>query len=91
MPSVCPATLTSPTDLADLDAVTEFLPLIGDWIVAALERKLPPHLAVLWSYHGDLSRLDKSRGEGPIIRRDLDTGKAIQAKLPDAQTFLAKL
>ncbi|BGP58199.1 hypothetical protein JCM8202_004738 [Rhodotorula sphaerocarpa] len=69
----------------------KFLPLIGDWIVAALERNLPPHLAVLWSYHGDLSRLDKSRGEGPIIRRDLDTGKAIQAKLPDAQTFRAKL
>jgi len=56
----------------------EFLPLFGSWILSSLQRTLPAHLARLWSFHGDPSRLDKSRGEGPIVRRDLDSGRAVE-------------
>ncbi|PRQ70834.1 FAD dependent oxidoreductase [Rhodotorula toruloides] len=70
----------------------EFLPLTGNWIVSALTRTLPPHLQRLWSFTtGDKSRLDKSRGEGPIVRRDLDTGVVREIRVPAAQTVKAKL
>ncbi|GAA6057872.1 hypothetical protein RTBOTA2_006264 [Rhodotorula toruloides] len=70
----------------------KFLPLTGNWIVSALTRTLPPHLQRLWSFTtGDKSRLDKSRGEGPIVRRDLDTGVVREIRVPAAQTVKAKL
>ncbi|KAJ8291776.1 L-pipecolate oxidase [Rhodotorula toruloides] len=69
----------------------KFLPLTGHWIVSALTRTLPPHLQRLWSFTGDKSRLDKSRGEGPIVRRDLDTGVVREIRVPEAQTVKAKL
>ncbi|KAL7342865.1 FAD dependent oxidoreductase [Rhodotorula toruloides] len=69
----------------------KFLPLTGNWIVSALTRTLPPHLQRLWSFTGDKSRLDKSRGEGPIVRRDLDTGAVREMRVPEAQTVKAKL
>ncbi|BGP35375.1 hypothetical protein JCM10296v2_007211 [Rhodotorula toruloides] len=69
----------------------KFLPLTGNWIVSALQRTLPPHLQRLWSFTGDKSRLDKSRGEGPIVRRDLDTGDVREIRVPEAQTVKAKL
>ncbi|GAA6021415.1 hypothetical protein JCM11491_006701 [Sporobolomyces phaffii] len=53
----------------------KFMPLTGGWIVAALDGRLPPELARLWSYAGDATRLDKSRGEGPIVRKLLDSAK----------------
>ena len=58
---------------------TEFMPLTGEWIVSSLERRLPRELARLWSFQGDVTRLDKSRGEGPIVRKMLPDAK--QAKL----------
>ncbi|GAA5946118.1 hypothetical protein JCM3775_004150 [Rhodotorula graminis] len=56
----------------------KFLPLFGSWILGSLQRNLPAELLRLWSFHGDPSRLDKSRGEGPIIRRDLDSGRVVE-------------
>jgi sarcosine oxidase/L-pipecolate oxidase len=55
------------------------MPLTGDWIVASMEKKLPQELERLWSFEGDKTRLDKSRGEGPIVRKLLPNAK--QAKL----------
>ncbi|BGP11391.1 hypothetical protein JCM10049v2_007296 [Rhodotorula toruloides] len=69
----------------------KFLPLTGNWIVSALKRTLPPQLQRLWSFTGDKSRLDKSRGEGPIVRRDLDTGVVREIRVPEAQTVKARL
>ncbi|GAA5985364.1 hypothetical protein JCM10908_006947 [Rhodotorula pacifica] len=63
----------------------KFMPLLGDWIVSSLERRLPSPLDKLWSFYGDQTRLDKSRGVGPIIRRDLDSGEIAQAKKPEAE------
>lgn len=57
----------------------KFMPLTGDWIVSSIERRLPKELERLWSFAGDSSRLDKSRGEGPIVRKLLPSAK--QAKL----------
>ncbi|GAA5863522.1 hypothetical protein JCM3774_006511 [Rhodotorula dairenensis] len=69
----------------------KFMPLVGDWIVSSLERRLPPLLKKLWCFYGDQSRLDKSRGEGPIIRRYLDSGEVAQVKKPEADKLRAKL
>ncbi|GAA6063710.1 hypothetical protein JCM10212_004437 [Sporobolomyces blumeae] len=54
----------------------KFMPLTGRWILSALERTLPDELARLWNYRGDSTRLDKSRGEGPIVRKMLDGEKS---------------
>ncbi|GJN94332.1 hypothetical protein Rhopal_007406-T1 [Rhodotorula paludigena] len=71
----------------------KFLPLLGSWILSSLQRSLPAHLAALWSFHGDKSRLDKSRGEGPIVRRDLDSGAVVEVRVPerDLEKIRAKL
>lgn len=87
-PLLLPFPLPSPSDLPPN---AEFLPLTGNWIVSALKRTLPPHLQRLWSFTGDKSRLDKSRGEGPIVRRDLDTGVVREIRVPEAQTVKARL
>ncbi|GAA5901274.1 NAD(P)/FAD-dependent oxidoreductase [Sporobolomyces salmoneus] len=57
----------------------KFMPLTGEWILSSIEKRLPEDLAKLWSFEGDASRLDKSRGEGPIVRKLLPNAK--QAKL----------
>ncbi|GAA5926579.1 NAD(P)/FAD-dependent oxidoreductase [Sporobolomyces koalae] len=58
----------------------KFMPLTGQWIVDSLDKRLPAELERLWSFEGDLTRLDKSRGEGPIVRKMLPPGPR-QAKL----------
>jgi sarcosine oxidase/L-pipecolate oxidase len=57
----------------------EFMPLTGQWILESLEKKLPIELSKLWSFEGDKTRLDKSRGEGVIVRKMLSGTR--QAKL----------
>ncbi|GAA5901084.1 hypothetical protein JCM8208_007611 [Rhodotorula glutinis] len=69
----------------------KFLPLFGSWILSSLQRTLPPHVARLWSFHGDPSRLDKSRGEGPIVRRELDEGRVVEVGGQDGRGGRAKL
>ncbi|GAA5872185.1 hypothetical protein JCM16303_001003 [Sporobolomyces ruberrimus] len=49
----------------------KFMPLTGSWILSSMEKTLPSQLARLWSFEGDVTRLDKSRGEGPIVRKVL--------------------
>ncbi|GAA5981566.1 hypothetical protein JCM11641_004099 [Rhodosporidiobolus odoratus] len=66
----------------------KFLPLVPSWISSALSGTLPSNLARLWSFYGDKTRLDKSRGEGPIVRRDLDTGKVAQVRMPEIRARL---
>ncbi|GAA6038789.1 hypothetical protein JCM8097_002891 [Rhodosporidiobolus ruineniae] len=68
----------------------KFIPSTGHWIVSAMQGTLDPQLARLWSFYGDKSRLDKSRGEGPIVRRDLDTGKVAVVKMADAERVQIK-
>ncbi|BGP43490.1 hypothetical protein JCM10449v2_007525 [Rhodotorula kratochvilovae] len=63
----------------------KFLPLVGSWILGSLQRSLPATQLTLWSFHGDRSRLDKSRGEGPIIRRDLDSGRVVEVRVPESE------
>ncbi|GAA6008334.1 hypothetical protein JCM10207_000089 [Rhodosporidiobolus poonsookiae] len=69
----------------------KFFPLVGKWIVDSIQGALPRELSRLWCFHGDKSRLDKSRGEGPIVRRDLDTGKVAIVKVADKDMIKAKL
>ena len=57
------------------------MPLTGSWILSSLEGKLRGELKRLWSWDGDSSRLDKSRGEGVIVRKILDEGDKREAKL----------
>lgn len=69
----------------------EFLPLVGPWILGALQRTLPAEQLRLWSFTGDRSRLDKSRGEGPVVRRDLDSGKVVEVRSAPGVEVRAKL
>ncbi|GAA5865569.1 hypothetical protein JCM8547_007652 [Rhodosporidiobolus lusitaniae] len=69
----------------------KFAVLSGGWVRDRLAGTLDPELTRLWSFYGDKSRLDKSRGEGPIVRRDLDTGKVAMVKVPDQEIIRAKL
>lgn len=68
-----------------LSPTAKFAPLTGSWIVDRLQDKLDPELTCFWAFHGDCNRLDKSRGEGLIVRRDLDTGKVAMLKTPDKE------
>jgi len=72
--------LFSPFSLTD-SYNSEFMPLTGSWILSSLEGKLGGELKRLWSWDGDSSRLDKSRGEGVIVRKILDEGDKREAKL----------
>ncbi|TNY23120.1 FAD dependent oxidoreductase [Rhodotorula diobovata] len=69
----------------------KFLPLVGPWILGALQRTLPAEQLRLWSFTGDRSRLDKSRGEGPVVRRDLDSGKVVEVRSAPGVEVRAKL
>ncbi|GAA5865610.1 hypothetical protein JCM1840_001460 [Sporobolomyces johnsonii] len=54
----------------------KFMPLVPAWILAALQGTLSPELRRLWSFEGDKTRLDKSRGEQMIVRKMLDAETA---------------
>ncbi|BGP20106.1 hypothetical protein JCM10213_002643 [Rhodosporidiobolus nylandii] len=69
----------------------KFMPLLPSFLSSALSNSLNPTLKRLWSFYGDKSRLDKSRGEGPIVRRDLDTGKVAMVKAAEQELIKAKL
>ncbi|GAA5917725.1 hypothetical protein JCM6882_009362 [Rhodosporidiobolus microsporus] len=69
----------------------KFHPLVGGWAVSRMQGTLDPELCRLWAFYEDKSRLDKSRGEGPIIRRDLDTGKIVEVKTTNQDIVRAKL
>ncbi|CEQ43073.1 SPOSA6832_04969 [Sporobolomyces salmonicolor] len=54
----------------------KFMPLVPAWILSALQGTLSPELKRLWSFEGDKTRLDTSRGEKMIVRKMLDGEKA---------------
>lgn len=63
--------LSSFISLTTLNVFTEFLPLLGDFALAALENRLTAQEKSYWSFAGDATRIDKSRGEEVPVRKML--------------------
>ena len=56
---------------ADHLPTAEFIPVIGDLIVSSMEGRLSAQEKSYWSFRGDVSRIDKSRGEHVPVRKIL--------------------